>query len=115
MSSTSLRSKLQVVIGLFFGLALLNIGLMMLIIRVQGGGALNGKIENRRYYLGDAEQYTEVTQAEYTLSRTYETISVTAFLVTIVANIAYSALKPHAIDQTTEPVATERETRSDSS
>ena len=115
MSSTSVRSKLQVAIGLFFGLSILNFALMMVVIRIQGGGALNGKVENGRYYLGEAGRYTEVTQSVYTSGRTYETISVVTFLVTIVTGIAYSALKPSAKGNTTGSIATGRETHSDSS
>lgn len=87
-----LRPKLQTAVGIFFLLAVFNFPLWMVIDRSQGGSALNGKVENGRYYLGDHGQYTEVSQSVYSINRTYETVSVIAFVATIVGNIAYSAL-----------------------
>ena len=40
----------------------------------QGGDALNGKVENGRYYLGSHSRFTEVSAAKYHFSR-WQTVS----------------------------------------
>ncbi len=56
----------------------------------RGGTALNGKVENGHYYLGDHGYYTEVTPTVYSLNRTYEIITIVAFGITFLITITYS-------------------------
>ncbi len=87
---TKLRPKLQMTIGLFTIIAIPNFLLFMIITQNQGGSALNGKVENGHYYLGEHGQYTEVSQAVYSLNRVYEIITLSAFGVTFLIGVIYS-------------------------
>ncbi len=87
---TKLRPKLQLTIGLFSIIAILNFLLFMVITQNQGGSALNGKVENGHYYLGEHGHYTEVSQAVYLLNQAYEIITLAAFGVTFLIGVIYS-------------------------
>jgi len=52
-------------------ICVLNIVVFFVVGALIGGDAINGKVENERYFLGDHGHYTEVSRAVYEYSRVH--------------------------------------------
>ncbi len=56
------RTLLFIVCALIFFSSLINFAILAMISSSVGGNALNGKIENGKYYVGNHGTYTEVSK-----------------------------------------------------
>lgn len=93
----SLIAKLHAIVTvvLLFGALNFALGMGIVEVGIMGGTALNGKIEQNQYYLGEHGTYTEVSAKTYVLCLYYEKALLAIIFSSLVgAAVTYVAQRP---------------------
>jgi len=81
------KIKRELLFGLLWFAALLNFFLFLLIDVLLGGDALNGKVEDRHYYLGSHGAYTEVSHDVFLYSTVHASLAFVGMFAAVVGGL----------------------------